>query len=138
MKMMLKSINENVLKSILVVFNDTIYHPGVDITFNPSLHNRTDLKVYSPVSGKVERSIGTAGVWSEFAVRSVDGFSHIFLNFNQMILKPNATVKVGHLIGRWGGKNAPQIGNYVHGHYQIRNRRGVLIDPVSYYNDRCS
>lgn len=107
------------------VFGDYRYHPGLDIAAP------VNASVNSVLDGRVT-GVDHSSAWAyRVTVEHGDGWSSIYGNLGQVVVKEGDTVKVGQLLGRVGQPGAAENNDGPHLHLEMRKNQSAQ-DPTNY------
>lgn len=112
-------------------------HAAVDFNYmgGQSFNRKKPYPIYSPVNGVIDGTYGYAGRYGVVTIKDDEGNYHGILHMLNIVPKLGQRVSVGQKLGIMGGKGPSGPNQYdIHVHYQLRNKNGVLIDPVAFWD----
>ncbi|MBF0308389.1 MAG: peptidoglycan DD-metalloendopeptidase family protein, partial [Magnetococcales bacterium] len=114
-------------------------HKGIDFNYDmggaqpQSGLNVSHPKIYSPVFGKV---IYAGGQYHTIKIIDAFGYTHEILHTQSMLVNVGDFVAPGDAIGTMGGWGKKGEQTYPqHVHYQLKDPRGVVINPSLLWDD---
>lgn len=113
------------------------FHGGIDI--RPSTMGRVGDRIPSFTGGKVIEVSGSVndkkGFGLSVVVEDENGFKHRYAHLDSTKLKTGQRVSPNQVIGIMGNSG---FSTNVHLHYEIKNKKGKLVDPLSFKFNRIS
>lgn len=112
-------------------------HAAVDFNYigGQIFNRKKGYAVYSPVDGVIDGTYGYAGNYGVVTIKDDEGNYHGILHLINIVPKLGERVSRGTKLGIMAGKGPSGPYQYqIHVHYQLRNKNGVLIDPVAFWD----